>query len=1088
MATISNDNDVFGIPMLYESKGTYEWDSQYWNNNLGRYLIQPFYRPDENDPQNLLTPRGGNGQIYINGDGSAECSGSSRMYWTELNTPNGNWELEDPRSTLNYIFKNTEITTYFTWDGTDADANSGCVFGVRTRPEGHAHDFSGIANTYYARVRNNGRIDFEKEVDHNGRGYGVIGSRDYFNNGLPENQTIGYKYCCYNIENNSKVKLEIWLDEVSGGDPSNFNRNNWVKVFEIIDDGIMTNVNENAPANPFNTPPDTIFTQSWGSCLARTSGGTIVHKYTSIREIMVDSPDDDRTPLQVLNGGGGNPPEEPDLFVRIEPNGSTWIGGGGANVIVENRGSEDVTGWEAFITFNNRDITLHMGETPTTQSFLMSHEEFFTDGYEYGWTSNSTWTSTIPSGGEVSSFVAYTGDVSQISNFTQGKNGSNSGGGTTPTGKKMIVYFEEWAYHTKDNFGVLDMDLNNMTHLYYAFMTPQPTERVFEFMRDLKPPGPYLQPGEGRLNGEFGGLPLFPPTGYDPNTPTGSLIAHDQEVFDSNDGFAGLRFLKESNPDLKIIISIFGWTLSFYMEQILSNDEWRRNFVESSVRIVVDNNLDGLDIDMEFPGPGKGYLSQLLQRAIEQGLNDEVVLLQGLNPGDINGTDQQNLIRLMSELREEMDLQSPNKHLELSAAVNIKPESIATYAGTEPYLDYLSLMNYDYTGHSWGGHHQSNLYHNPAFVNQSDQFNTHQSALNALSSTGFTHEKINLGFPTYARLYKATNINSQTPIINDHNSQGSLLPSWSKDYAVNGESGIVSYNDLMEQITNGNYIKYFDDVSKSPYAYSSTDQIIASWTDPCELGTYIKDNDFAGVIIWNGADSRGSDLLDRLRRCMNDDTEEPGDPTLTINPSSITFEIDESGSATITSDGNITYQLPSGISVSISGDVYTFTSNRLMNNELATFTATLNGETTVRTLSITVVPDSDTPTDGGDPPTLTINPSSITFEIDESGSVTVTSDGTITYELPSGISVSINDNVYTFTSNRLMNNELATFTTTLNGETTVRTLSITVVPDTTQPPPPPSNKLSIILVMLMLYGAHHINQLRGNKNDQVDGV
>jgi len=56
------------------------------------------------------------------------------------------------------------------------------------------------------------------------------------------------------------------------------------------------------------------------------------------------------------------------------------------------------------------------------------------------------------------------------------------------------------------------------------------------------------------------------------------------------------------NPDLKILISIGGWTWSKNFSDAVLTDTSTRNFALSAVDIVSKYDLDGIDIDWEYPG------------------------------------------------------------------------------------------------------------------------------------------------------------------------------------------------------------------------------------------------------------------------------------------------------------------------------------------------------------------------------------------------------------------------------------------------------------------------------------------------------
>src|SRR5688572_25877148 len=63
-----------------------------------------------------------------------------------------------------------------------------------------------------------------------------------------------------------------------------------------------------------------------------------------------------------------------------------------------------------------------------------------------------------------------------------------------------------------------------------------------------------------------------------------------------------LSELKKINPDLKILISIGGWTWSKNFSDAVLTDTSTKNFANSCIDIVARFKLDGVDIDWEYPG------------------------------------------------------------------------------------------------------------------------------------------------------------------------------------------------------------------------------------------------------------------------------------------------------------------------------------------------------------------------------------------------------------------------------------------------------------------------------------------------------
>ncbi|WP_028978373.1 hypothetical protein [Sporocytophaga myxococcoides] len=272
--------DAFGIIQIYPTKaGTVEWNSVHWNNGIPRTIK---YAVDSYDPTGWTEDHSGSTNGFkIDGNGIMNMSGGSPRFHVN--------SLVNKKVPAQQ-FLNTEFTAYYRRIGNTGPAYGGMVVGARSGPLGHASQGGNDcdATTYYARFRHDGKWDFEKELKHPTSDYwsgSGFHKQDPLWKGLamPENKWIGMKYVVYNIENNSKVKLELYIDTLSDGNP--VNGGIWEKVGELTDEG-------NWPAAPFNitgciySDPKTLILEGHGTFLLRTDGDQAEYKMVSIREII----------------------------------------------------------------------------------------------------------------------------------------------------------------------------------------------------------------------------------------------------------------------------------------------------------------------------------------------------------------------------------------------------------------------------------------------------------------------------------------------------------------------------------------------------------------------------------------------------------------------------------------------------------------------------------------------------------------------------------------------------------------------------------------------------------------------------------
>lgn len=80
--------------------------------------------------------------------------------------------------------------------------------------------------------------------------------------------------------------------------------------------------------------------------------------------------------------------------------------------------------------------------------------------------------------------------------------------------------------------------------------------------------------------------------------------------------FKAVYNLKKEHRHLKVLLSIGGWTYSPSFHPVVVNPVLRAKFVESSIKLVEDYGLDGLDVDYEYPtnnDQALGYVSLLAE-------------------------------------------------------------------------------------------------------------------------------------------------------------------------------------------------------------------------------------------------------------------------------------------------------------------------------------------------------------------------------------------------------------------------------------------------------------------------------------------
>lgn len=293
-------------------------------------------------------------------------------------------------------------------------------------------------------------------------------------------------------------------------------------------------------------------------------------------------------------------------------------------------------------------------------------------------------------------------------------------------------------------------------------------------------------------------------------------FSHDAE------NFAILNRLRHSNPSLKILLSVGGWTWSGGFSDAALTPHSRERFISSAVRLIERYQLDGLDIDWEYPGqPGAG--------------------------NTFRPEDKQNYTLLLAELRQRFDKEESRLHRRLYT-------SIATGASSkfllntemdkvQRYVDTVNIMTYDFYVGSPSTGHDAPLFHDPADPR-------HVSAdlsVTAYEQAGVPADKIVLGLPFYGR--------SWGEVQNKNN--GLFQPG----KAARGVH--FSYPELPDLIATG-FIRHWDKEASAPYLYNPRTKVFVTYEDPQSIAAkckYVTTRQLRGIMFWEYSNDTTGILL-----------------------------------------------------------------------------------------------------------------------------------------------------------------------------------------------------------------------------------
>lgn len=289
-----------------------------------------------------------------------------------------------------------------------------------------------------------------------------------------------------------------------------------------------------------------------------------------------------------------------------------------------------------------------------------------------------------------------------------------------------------------------------------------------------------------------------------------------------------IKIIREYNPNIKILLSIGGWGAGGFSEAA-STMEGRKLFAKTGLDIIKKYNLDGIDLDWEYPSYSIAGIAS-------------------------SKDDKINFTLLLKEIRELFDKEkNSNSNYLLTIATGADEYYIhGTEIGlAQKYLDYIQLMTYDMRGgfQTITGHH-TNL-----FTSSGDLFRISvDKSVKIFSQEGVPKSKLVIGAAFYSRMWKNVP-NIDTGLHQVTLSSGGYGP---------------DYSTLVNDYININgFIRYWDDEAKAPYLFNGNTFITyddeESIKHKCE---YIIAQDLAGIMFWEFKCDNTKNLLNTMHSIL----------------------------------------------------------------------------------------------------------------------------------------------------------------------------------------------------------------------------
>lgn len=309
----------------------------------------------------------------------------------------------------------------------------------------------------------------------------------------------------------------------------------------------------------------------------------------------------------------------------------------------------------------------------------------------------------------------------------------------------------------------------------------------------------------------------------------------------------------------KVLVSMGGWTGSKHFSPLLKDENKRSYMIDQMVDWVKSYDLDGWDIDFEYPG--------------RQG--------DVCHPFDAR-VDTSNFLRFLGDLRTRMDSEFGKGQKIIALATRFQPfdgpdgSPMPDVSAFAQYVDYFNLMLYDFNG-IWSDTTGPNA---PLEFEQgkSLQF-SFKSSIDAWVDAGIPANKINPGLAFYGRSVipgrdMSDSVSMYQPLNNTMVPKGDGDDKEESDPSCGGPkifSGIWKYANMRSEGVLESpeeaaepWLRRFDDKTRTPWLYSPESNLFISYDDVKSIKAKTQAalaKGTAGVMVWPVTNDFESELV-----------------------------------------------------------------------------------------------------------------------------------------------------------------------------------------------------------------------------------
>lgn len=437
---------------------------------------------------------------------------------------------------------------------------------------------------------------------------------------------------------------------------------------------------------------------------------------------------------------------------------------------------------------------------------------------------------------------------------------------------RNVMYYGEWSIYAGQKYFYPSMiDGSQITHLNFAFM-------------DMDANGDLVLCDE---HADF--LTILP----------------EQKGLTYGEPYAGvlgaMSILRSKYPNMKIGISVGGWTRSGDFAAVAADPAKRSNFAKNITKFVDYLGYDFVDIDWEYPTANRA----------SDAAGNGVTIDEGC-PG--SEADTRNFTLLMQEIRDELDElgEKNDKYYELSAAMSASPDMMSKieYDKVLDIADFVNMMTYDLNG-AWSGFtaHQTALYSNPAYdkATQPSGVFSVDTCVQYLKDTygdSIDYSKIVIGVAPYTRGWAGVQNDGRDAA--NPGLYATAEPNSVK--AADGTtSGTFAFGDIEMLKSQYQLKEYYDETAEAAYYYSAETGYFFTCDNERSVaakGAYVKENGLGGLISWMASLDSANTITRVMKESLYGDAALPAQEISVGNPDASVTVTAEGSTYTITLTNN----------------------------------------------------------------------------------------------------------------------------------------------------------------------------------------